>query len=163
MQSYYYSRSAAYQMPIRGLLVGLGGLNFKKKSEWWFFFFLFLFNFVFFFLFFPFFHSLCLPFFYSPKRMLHPCSSWPLWSIQCDCMHVWVFLAAMALNPSASFQPIPSLPSAAKPTHLSTPDTQKMEKDGESKGKGECPTWMPSYTTWTHIECHLLLKHLFLK
>ncbi|KAL7887936.1 hypothetical protein AOLI_G00029100 [Acnodon oligacanthus] len=32
-------------------------------------------------------------------------------------------------------KPIPSLPSAAKPTHLSTPDAQKVEKDGESKGK----------------------------
>lgn len=32
-------------------------------------------------------------------------------------------------------KPIPSLPSAAKPTNLSTSDAQKLEKDGESKGK----------------------------
>ncbi|XP_072537177.1 CD2-associated protein [Salminus brasiliensis] len=32
-------------------------------------------------------------------------------------------------------KPIPSLPSAARSAHLSTADAQKVEKDGESKGK----------------------------
>ncbi|XP_066533446.1 CD2-associated protein isoform X2 [Hoplias malabaricus] len=32
-------------------------------------------------------------------------------------------------------KPIPSLPSVARTTHFSTPDAQKVEKDGESKGK----------------------------
>ncbi|XP_068198511.1 CD2-associated protein isoform X4 [Antennarius striatus] len=35
-------------------------------------------------------------------------------------------------------KPIPSLPSAAKPTHLNTTDSQKAEGDGKSKAKEYC-------------------------
>ncbi|XP_026884016.2 CD2-associated protein isoform X1 [Electrophorus electricus] len=38
-------------------------------------------------------------------------------------------------NEEKKEKPLPSLPPAAKPTHSSTPDAHKVEKDGECKGK----------------------------
>lgn len=62
-------------------------------------------------------------------------------SLLCSCINAgFVSVTVIAVKPvcaSAPFQPIPSLPSAAKRDNLSTPTSQKVEKDGESNGKGK--------------------------